>query len=335
MKAMIFEQHGPVENLHLADLPDPVVGVGEVMVRVKALSLNGFDPMILEKIPGIKTPLPMIPGGDVSGVIEALGADTEQSGLQEGMRVLINPMMPGVGVLGETVRGGACEFICVPAENIIPLPDSVSFEDAAALPIAYGTAHRMMLTRGQVKKGDRVLVLGATGGVGVCCVQLAKLKGAEVAACTSSAQKADMLRSIGADHVINVSEQDYFEAVKELWGKPRVFAESGGADIVVNFVGGDDWAKALRCVKREGKMLTCGATNGYKPQTDIRYIWSLEISVIGSNGWVNQDLSDLLELVASKQITPVKSSIRPVEELATSFQEMIERKVFGKAILTV
>ncbi len=334
MRAMIFEEHGPVANLHLAELPDPVPANGEVMIRVRAVALNGFDPMILARIPGIKTPLPMIPGGDVAGEIVGFGPGGDATGLAKGMRVMANPLLPG-GVLGETVRGGACDYLCLSMANVIRLPDAVSFEDAAALPIAYGTAHRMMVTRGQVKKGDKVLVLGATGGVGVCCVQLARLHGAEVAACTSSASKAAMLKSIGADHVINVSETDYLEAVKGLWGKPRVWGESGGADLVVNFVGGEDWAKSLRCVKRDGKLLTCGATNGFNPQTDIRYIWSFELNVMGSNAWTNEDLVSLLELVATGRMLPVKSSVRPIEELAVSFQEMIDRKVFGKAILTL
>lgn len=332
---MIFEEHGSVENLKLVDLPEPMPDAHEVMVAVRAVALNGFDPMILEQIPGIKTPLPMIPGGDVAGEILDFGQDAKLPGLHIGQRVMIDPLMPGKGVLGETVKGGACEKICVPAANVVPIPDGVSFEDAAALPIAYGTAHRMMRTRGGVGPGDRVLVLGATGGVGVCCVQLAKLHGAEVMACTSSVEKAQKLREIGADHVVNTADDDYVEAARRLWGKPRVFTESGGADIVVNFVGGADWAKALRCVKRGGKVLTCGATNGYDPQTDIRFIWSFEISIVGSNGWTREDLVALLDLVATGKIEPVKSSVRPLEELPVSFTEMIERKVFGKAVLTI
>jgi alcohol dehydrogenase len=187
----------------------------------------------------------------------------------------------------------------------------------------------------RVKQGDRVLVLGATGGVGVCCVQIAKLCGAEVAACTSSNIKAEMLKSIGADHVINVKQEDYVEAIHKLWGKPRVFDEGGGADLLINYVGGEDWPKSLKCIKRGGKMLTCGATNGFNPKTDIRYIWSFELSLMGSNSWTNQDLVDLLNMVAESDINPVKHSVRPLEELAVSFQELIDREVFGKAVLTI
>ncbi len=335
MKAVIFEEHGAVENLKVADIPEPIPAEGEALIRVHAVALNGFDPMILNKIPGIKTPLPMIPGGDIAGEVVSFGPDTSAEGVSVGDRVMVNPIISGKGVFGETVRGGACELIAVPAGNLVPMPDGVSYEDAAALPIAYGTAYRMMMTRAGVKKGDKVLVLGATGGVGVCCVQLAKLMGAEVAACTSSPDKAEKLKALGVDHVINTSESDFVQVCRDIWGKPRVFDESGGADIVVNYVGGDDWTRGLQCVKRGGKMMTCGATNGYAPATDIRYIWSFEINVMGSNCWSRQDLIDLLDLVAEGKLEPAISSLRPVEELPVSLQEMIDRKVFGKAVLKV
>lgn len=335
MKAVIFSEHGPVSNLHLADLPIPVPGPGQALVRVRAVGLNGFDPMILAKIPGIKTPLPMIPGGDISGEVVAYGEGNAIQTLPVGTRVLVDPLLGSNDLFGETVRGGACEYVAVPAANLVPLPDAVSFEQAAALPIAYGTAYRMIRKRGKVQAGEKVLVLGATGGVGVCSVQLAKLAGAEVAAATSSAAKAEQLRALGVDHVINTSETDFVKATQELWGKPRVFDESGGADVVVNFVGGDDWPRALRCVKRGGRVLTCGATAGYDPKTDIRFIWSFEISIIGSNCWQRRDLEDLLDLVATGKLKAQISSLRPLEELPVSLQELIDRQVFGKAVLRV
>ncbi|WP_454683490.1 zinc-binding dehydrogenase [Ancylobacter moscoviensis] len=335
MKAVIFEEHGPVSNLKVADLPRPEPNQGQALVRVRAVALNGFDPMILARIPGINTPLPMIPGGDIAGEVVAYGPDSAIAGIPVGTRVLVDPLVGNTGVFGETVRGGACEFVAVPAINLVPLPDAVSFEDAAALPIAYGTAYRMIRERGKIAAGEKVLVLGATGGVGVCSVQLAKLAGAEVAAATSSAAKAKQLRAIGVDHVINTSEADFVKATQALWGKPRVFDEGGGADVVVNFVGGDDWPRALRCVRRGGRVLTCGATNGYDPKTDIRFIWSFEISIVGSNCWSRGDLVDLLDLVARGRLKPQISSVRPLEELPVSLQELIDRKVFGKAVLRV
>ncbi len=336
MKAIVFEKHGGVEQLCYTDVSDPTTLVGEALVRVKALALNGFDPMILKKIPGLRIPLPMIPGGDVAGVIERFGPETRPEHWSIGDRVLIDPLMlEKGGVLGETVLGGAAEFIVVPVRNLIRIPQGVSFENAAALPIAYGTAHRMMLDRGQVTDGDKVLILGASGGVGTCCIQLAKMKGAEVAACTSSEEKGIKLKNLGADHIINVSEEDYVETVRRHRGRPREFEnlESGGATVIVNYDGGESWAKCFRALSRGGRILTCGATNGYDPKTDLRYIWSFEFDILGSNGWRRTDLEAMLELVRTGKIKPVLHSIRPLSQLPISLNELINRGVVGKAIL--
>jgi alcohol dehydrogenase len=335
MKAVVFENHGDVSGIEWRDWPEPEVKPDEVKIRIQAAAFNGFDPMVLKGIPTLKTPLPMIPGGDMAGEIVEIGSEVPATRWKAGDRVLVNPLQHGKGLMGETQRGGFCEYVCVQHQYLLRLPDGVSYIDAAALPIAYGTAHRMMLTRGKVKAGDRVLILGATGGVGTCCVQLAKLVGAEVAACTSSSTKAAQLKEIGVDHVINISEQDFVEETVKLWGKPRVFGEGGGgADIVVNYIGGKNWAKALRAVRRDGRLLTCGATDGYDPQTDIRYIWSFALNIIGSNGWEMGDLRALLDLVAAGRLKPVIASVRKMSEVKASVQDMIDRKVFGKAILT-
>lgn len=334
MKAIVFEQHGGIEQLRYRDWADPEPEPGEVRLRVTAVALNGFDPMILRSIPGLKIPLPMIPGGDVAGEIESLGPEVNAADWRIGERVMVDPLLlPKGGVLGETVRGGACELLCVPTSHLLRIPDEVSNEDAAALPIAYGTAHRMMLTRGKVTAGEKVLILGASGGVGTCCIQLAKMLGAEVAACTGSPDKVDKLRAIGADHVFVTPEQDYVKEVREIWGRARVFTGGGGADVIVNYNGGDSWTECFRALSLDGRLLTCGATNGYDPKTDIRYIWSYEFNIIGCNSWTRDDLASLLELVRSKRIAPVKHSVRPLAELPQSLQEMIDRKVVGKAVL--
>ena len=333
MKAALFRAHGGVENIEIAEIEKPQAKSDEALIRVRAVALNGFDPMILESIPGIKTPLPMIPGGDVVGEIEEVGDAVSR--FKPGDRVMVDPVLVGRGVLGESVCGGACEYIAIPESNLVSIPDGVSWEDAAALPIAYGTAHRMMVTHAQVAAGQKVLILGATGGVGVCAVQIAKAAGAEVMAGTTSDEKAAMLRELGADHIVNVAKQDFFEEVKRVWGKPRVFGESGGADILINFLGGNDWAKGLKCVTRGGKVLTCGATNGFDPKTDLRYIWSFELKVLGSNSWAREDLTALLEKVRSGELKPVISAVRPLDDLALSLQSMIDRKTFGKEVILV
>ena len=334
MKAIVFEQHGGLEELSYRDWPDPEPESGEVRIQVKAVALNGFDPMILRSIPGLKIPLPMIPGGDVAGVIESHGEGVDRRAWPIGARVQVDPLILSKGgVLGETVRGGACQLLCVPQTHLVPIPDNVSFVDAASLPIAYGTAHRMMITRGKVRADEKVLVLGASGGVGSCCIQLAKMAGAEVAACTGSAAKVESLKAIGADHVFDISSDDYVERTRELWGRPRVFGGGGGADIIVNYNGGDSWTECFRALGLDGRLLTCGATNGYDPKTDIRYIWSYEFYIIGCNGWTRDDLTALLELVSTGKLKPIKHSVRPLSEWTRSMEDLINRKVVGKAVL--
>ncbi len=332
MKAIVFHAHGPLENMRLEEFPDPAVGPEEILVRVRAVSLNGFDPMILRGIPGLKTPLPMIPGADFAGDIVSVGSAVDASKWRPGDRVTAMPYIPRVGMMGETLRGGAAELVAVRQSQLIRMPDKVSYVEAAALPTAYGTALRMMVSRGQVKAGETVLILGATGGVGTCCVQLAKMLGAEVVACASSAAKAEKLKSIGADHVIDTSKQDFVAETIRLYGKPKHWG-GGGVDVIVNYSGGDSWAQSFRALKRHGRLLICGATAGYDPKTDLRYIWSFEFTIIGSNGWEMADQVQLLDMVADRRIRPIIHSERPLAEIRHSMQELIDRTVFGKAVL--
>ncbi len=332
MRAVVYRAHGWTEQIEIGTLETPVPAAGEALVRVRAVALNGFDPMILRGIPGLKTPMPHVPGGDVAGEVAALGPGAR--GVAIGARVLIDPSHPGRGMMGETARGGACEFVCVLQEQLVAIPDAVSFVDAAALPVAYGTARRMLMTRGRVAAGETMLVLGASGGVGTCCVQLGKRLGATVVACTSSAAKAEKLRALGADLVLDTSATDWVAALVERFGKPRTHGVSGGVDVVVNFVGGEDWTRAYRVLKRGGRVLTCGATNGHAPAEDLRYVWSFEYEIIGSNGWARGDLEALLADVAAGRLKPVIHSVRPLDEFVESFLDLAERRVFGKVVLT-
>jgi alcohol dehydrogenase len=335
MKAVVFHEHGGVEKLQVEAFPDPVAGPQDAIVRVKATSLNGFDPMILAGTTGLPTPLPMIPGGDFAGEICELGSEVQSGGAADwkvGDRVCPHPFVLGEGMTGETRLGAACEYVRIPARNLIRVPDGVSDVEAASLPIAYGTAYRMMTTRGEVKRGEKVLILSATGGVGTCCVQLAHAAGAEVIVTGSASWKLDKLRELGADHVIDTSREDFVEAVHARCGKPRMFG-GGGVDVLVNYIGGDTWARALRCLGPNGRMLTCGATAGFEPSTDIRYIWTYEQRIIGSNGWMPAEQVAVLEMVARKELVPVLHAVRPLEELAPSVQELMDRKVVGKTVI--
>jgi alcohol dehydrogenase len=234
------------------------------------------------------------------------------------------------------VHGGLAELCRARAHQIIPLPEGVAFEQAAALPCAYGTARRMMVTNGGVSAGEKVLILGASGGVGVCCVQLAKLAGATVIACAGTAEKAARLRALGADHTVNYHEQDFVKAVYELYGKPvrRGEGTDRGVDVVVNYTGGDTWTKSLRVLRVGGRLLTCGATAGYDPAEDIRFIWTFELKVLGSNGWAQQDIIALLELVRDVKMHALVDETFPLERAAEALQRIEDRKVFGKLVVT-
>lgn len=335
MRAIVFRRHGTVAELELdPSFPDPECGPKDAILRVAATSLNGFDPMILGGTTGLKVPLPMVPCGDVAGTISELGSEVRDGPWKLGDRVCPHPFVFGEGMTGETRIGAACEYVRMPVSNLIAIPEGVSFVEAASLPIAYGAAYRMMLTRGKVCENEKVLILGATGGVGTCCVQLAKSAGAEVIACGSAAWKLEKLREIGADHTIDTSKQSFVEAVHELCGKPRMFG-GGGVDVCVNYIGGETWAQALRCLGQNGRMLTCGATAGFEPATDIRYLWSYEQQIIGSNGWMPQEQEALLKWVAARRIEPVLHAVRPLAETPASIQELIDRKVVGKTVITI
>jgi alcohol dehydrogenase len=277
--------------------------------------------------------LPVIVGSDIAGTIESTGAGVE--GWQAGARVLLDPVFRGrehTGMIGETVHGGRAEFVAVPAAQLITVPDGVSLEQAASLPLAYGTAHRMLVTQAQIRAGERVLILGASGGVGVACLQIAKLLGAEVLACSSSPTKTQALKELGADHVIDQSRESFLEGVKRICGKPRVTG-GGGVDVAINFTGGDTWRDTQRAVTLGGRILTCGATAGYELTTDARYLWTFEHHYIGSNGWAVSDLHALLQLIQSGRLRPVIDRVLPLEAAGEAERMLEERTVIGKVLL--
>jgi alcohol dehydrogenase len=333
MKAQVLHRHGTRDDITWeANWPDPEPGPGQVLVRIRACTLNYHDIFTMRGMPGIRVPLPVIMGIDAAGEVEACGAGVE--GWSPGQRVVIDPINRKTGKLfGEMVNGGLAELAVVDEAQLIPLPDGIGFEAAAALPCAYGTAYRMMVTRGKVAAGEKVLILGASGGVGTCCVQLAKMAGAHVIAAASSPEKMEKLRGIGADEVINYAERDFMDQVHESHGKPRIWGE-GGVDVVVNFTGGATWVPALRSLKKHGRMLTCGATAGFDPKTDIRYIWTFEHTIMGSNGWEKQDVLELLKLVEGERLTPVIDAVHPLEQARDAFDALENRRVFGKVVVT-
>jgi alcohol dehydrogenase len=316
---------------YVADFPDPVVVEGHVVIRVGATSFNYHDVFTVRGMPGIKVPMPMIIGLDIAGEILEVGAGV--TGWKKGDRVLVNPLNKKKGLMGEMMHGGLAEKCLVAADQLIAMPDQVSFEQAASLPVAYGTAHRMIITHNTIKKGDKVLVLGASGGVGTGCVLLAKQLGAEVIACASSADKIQRLKDLGADHVINYKDTDFSKWAIEKFGKPQRRNNEGGVDVVINFTGGDTWGPTLRCVKRGGKILVCGATAGYDPKEDLRYVWSFELQIIGSNSFYDDNLKALMDMIQQGTMKPVIDVVLPLEKAAEGLRLIENREVFGKVII--
>ena len=331
--AVIYEHGGPGSIAYETDFPDPTPGPEDVIIRVGAASLNYHDIFTRRGMPGIKVPKPCIMGLDFAGEIVEVGSDVTD--WKVGQRVLCDPpdRPKGGGLMGEMWHGGLAELCRVPTHHLVEIPEDVSYEQAASLPVAYGTAYRMMYTIGEVKEGDKVLVLGASGGVGTGAVMLAKARGCEVIACASTEEKLQRLKNIGADHLVNYTEVEFHKWVYETYGKPhRRFFEKG-VDVVVNFTGGDTWVQGLKCVQRGGKVLTCGATAGFDPVEDLRYIWSFEIKVLGANGWMREELEALLDMVAKGEIDPVIDKELPLTEVNEAFRLIEDREVFGKVIV--
>ncbi len=332
MKALVLRQHGTLDNLEVVtDYPTPKATDGHVVIRVRAASFNYHDVFTVRGMPGIKVPLPVVIGLDMAGEIAEVGAGVE--GWKVGDRVLVNPLNKKKGLMGEMMDGGMAEYCLVSAEQLIRMPDSVSFEDAAALPVAYGTAHRMLITHKTIRKGDRVLILGASGGVGTGCVILAKMLGAEVIACAGSAEKLARLTELGADHVIDYKTTDFSKWAVERYGKPERRSYEGGVDVVVNFTGGDTWVPSLRCLKRGGTLLVCGATAGHDPKEDLRYVWSFELKIVGSNSFYDDDLAALMALIESGKIRPTIDKVLPLEQAAEGLRLIRDREVMGKVIV--
>jgi alcohol dehydrogenase len=321
-----------LQELEVADHPQPRPVEGHVVIRVRASSFNYHDVFTVRGMPGIKVPLPVVIGLDMAGEIVEVGAGV--TGWKPGDRVLVNPLNKKKGLMGEMLDGGMAEYCLVAADQLLRMPDKVSFVDAAALPVAYGTAHRMFITHQTLKAGERVVVLGASGGVGTACVILGKMLGAEVIACASSEEKLARLKEIGADHGINYASTDWSKWAIEKYGKPQRRSYEGGVDAVVNFTGGDTWVPSLRCLKRGGKLLVCGATAGHDPKEDLRYVWSFELKIIGSNSFYDENLSALLELVAQGRVKPVIDRVVPLDQAAEGLRLIQDREVIGKVVVT-
>lgn len=325
MNVVALHAHGGTEQLAFEQWERPSPAADQALVEIKACGLNYMDVFVMHGMPDMPTKMPRIPGGDIAGIVREVGADVSSAWV--GKRVVLFPRFPTGGVLGENGNGGLCEYIAADHRQLIEIPDGVSFDEAAALPIAYGTSHRMLFTRGKIKAGEKVLILGASGGVGVSCLQFAKMAGCEVFACTSSEEKGRKLRELGADHIINYVETPEFS--RAVW----VASGKKGVDVAINFTGGDTWIQTQRCMAQGGRILTCGSTAGHISEIDVRFLWHRETEIIGSRAYVPDDIVACLDFVASGRLKPVMETRLPLERAAEGIALLEGRRIFGKVIV--
>jgi NADPH:quinone reductase-like Zn-dependent oxidoreductase len=341
MKALYFDQHGGPEVIQYGDVPEPIPETGQARVRVKAVALNHLDLWVRRGGPVFeKLPKPHIGGCDVSGVVESYGEGAQ--GPAAGTRVVIDPgisttedewtrrgedsLSPGYLILGEDVKGGAAEFVVVPAVSLLPLPDAVSHEAAAAASLVGLTAWRMLAHRARLKAGETVAIVGAGGGVNSTSISIAKHLGATVFAVTSSPEKMQRATALGADHVINYKTEDWSKAVFLATGKR-------GVDVVVDNVGQATWMQSIRALARGGRLVTVGNTSGYEAITDVRYLYSKQISIIGSEMGSHADFRHMMQLVFDGKLQVAIDRVLPLSEGRIAHEILERGEQFGKVVL--
>jgi zinc-binding alcohol dehydrogenase/oxidoreductase len=323
VKAIVIHEDGGPEVLSYEDVPDPEPAAGEVLVRMRFASLNHLDVWTRKGMPSV--PKPRILGADGSGVVEALGAGVE--GLEPGQPVVINPGLEhgaAIHVIGEHTQGVHAELAAIPATNVYPLREAVSFEDAAAFPLVYETAYRMLVTRAGLQAGEQVLIWGIGGGVAMAAFRIAQALGAKTIVTSSSDQKLVRAAGLGADVTVNHESGDVVTTVKE----------SGGADVVVETVGDATWKRSLDAVRPGGRVTVCGATSGPNPPAALHRVWWKQIDILGSTMGTRADFEGAYDLVAAGA-TPVIDSTFPLAEAGAAHERLEAGEQFGKILLQI
>jgi NADPH:quinone reductase-like Zn-dependent oxidoreductase len=340
MKAVVFNEHGSVDKLVYTDFTEPEISPSEVLVKVNACGINHLDIWVREGIPGITIPLPHIPGCEIAG--EIVGVGSAVKGLSVGQCVLIAPgincgrceyclssndsLCHEFRIMGFQVDGGYAEYAKAPAKNIIPISDKLSFEEWAAVPLVFLTAWNMLKTSGGLATGETVLIHAAGSGIGSAAIQIAKLSGADVITTVGNDEKLEKARELGANHVINHSKEDFADKVNEL-------TDGRGVDLVFEHIGPETWEKSLLCLKRGGRIVTCGATSGPTVSFDLRFLFAKQLSISGCYMGSRKELMDVLKLIESGKLKPVVDSVFPLADASAAQTKMLDRKQFGKIVL--
>lgn len=327
MKAVRIHEDGGPEVLRYEDAPEPSPGPGEVLVRLRAASLNRLDVWIRKGLPSVSKP--RILGADGAGHVSALGEHVE--GLREGDAVVINPGIERNGrilVVGEHTDGTHAELVVVPASNVYPLPEGLSFEEAAAFPLVFETAYRMLVTKARLLPDEWVLVWGIGSGVATAALAIAKALGARVIVTSSAEDKLERARALGADAALNHSTGDIAASVKELTG-------GEGVGVVVEHVGEATWQRSLQVARHGGRITVCGATSGPNPPAALHRMWWRELTIYGSTMGTREDFEGALALVASGRVRPIVDSVFPLAEARAAHERMEAGAQFGKLVLTI
>jgi NADPH:quinone reductase-like Zn-dependent oxidoreductase len=328
VRAVRIHEDGGPEVLVLEEAPDPEPGPGEVLVRLRASALNHLDVWIRKGLPSV--PKPRILGADGACVVESLGDGV--TGFELGERVVLNPGIEAGGdrirVIGEHGDGTNAELIAVPAANVHPIPETLSFEEAAAFPLVFETAYRMLVTRAGLREGEWVLAWGIGGGVSTAALAIGKALGAHVLVTSSSDAKLERARELGADATVNHATGDVKAAVQEATG-------GRGIDVVVENVGEATWATSLQVAAPGGRITVCGATSGPNPPAALHRIWWKQLSILGSTMGTAEDFAGAYELVASGRARPVVDSVLPLDEIRAAHERLEAGEQLGKIVLTI
>lgn len=340
MKALLFREFGGPEVLRYEDVADPTIGPGEVLVKVRAAALNHLDLWVRDGLPMLNTPLPFWTGSDIAGDVAQVGAGVE--GFKAGDRVAVNPnltcgrceyclrgedpLCDSFGILGEHCVGGLADFVKVDGRNVLRLPDHVGYETAAAFTLVNMTAWRMLVTQAALRPGEDLLILGVGGGVSSAAVGIGKLCGARVWVTSSSDDKLERAKALGADECINYAKEDWAAAVWQRTGKR-------GVDVVLENVGAATWKGSLRVLAKGGRLVTCGATSGPKGETDIRVLFWKQLRIIGSTMANRREFREAMTQLFRGTLKPIVDRVFPLKDGAEAQRLLAEGKQFGKLVL--
>jgi len=342
MRAAYIREHGPLDAIRTGDLPDPEPGPGQVRIRVRAGALNHLDIFVRNGIPAVPVPLPHVLGSDGAGVIDRTGPGVAQERIGE--EVVLNPgihcgscefclrgehsLCVTFHLVGEHIAGTFAEYVVVPAVNAYPKPASLSFEEAAAFPLTFLTAWRMLVTKARARPGESLLILGIGGGVSLAALAIGKRLGLVAGVTSGSPEKLERARELGADFTIDHAATDFAREARRITGKR-------GVDIVLDSVGKATWKRSIAALARGGRLLTCGATTGPNPETDIARIFWNQLTVYGSTMGTHGEFAEMLRMFRDGLLRPVVDSVFPLEQTKEAVARLEEKRQFGKIVIRI